>query len=70
MSGEICIQTCVDQASSALFFLDSQAGFPADIQKAYGFSTQQTGAGQTLALFELDGYLASDITAYESNLGY
>jgi kumamolisin len=28
-----------------------------------------TGAGQTLALFELDGYTASDISAYESTYG-
>ncbi len=43
---------------------------PADIKKAYGLTgATQTGAGQTLALFELDGYKASDITAYESNFG-
>ena len=43
---------------------------PADIKKAYGLTAAtQTGAGQTLALFELDGYKASDITAYESYFG-
>ena len=43
---------------------------PSDIKKAYGLSgVSQTGTGQTLALFELDGYKASDITAYESYFG-
>ena len=38
---------------------------PSDIQRAYSFtSTNLTGAGQTLALFELDGYTASDISQY------
>jgi kumamolisin len=36
-----------------------------DIRKAYNVP-EGAGAGQTLALFELDGYDASDITAYES----
>jgi len=40
---------------------------PSDIKAAYGLSqTTLTGAGQTLALLELDGYLPSDITAYNS----
>jgi kumamolisin len=40
---------------------------PSDIKTAYNLNTvTQTGAGQTLALFELDGYKASDITSYES----
>ena len=43
---------------------------PSDIKTAYGLSgLSQTGTGQTLALFELDGYKASDITAYESYFG-
>ena len=43
---------------------------PGDIKKAYNLANvSQTGSGQTLALFELDGYKASDITAYESNFG-
>ncbi len=43
---------------------------PNDIKKAYGLSgVTQTGTGQTLGLFELDGYKASDITAYEGNFG-
>ena len=41
---------------------------PSDIKKAYNLAgTTLTGSGQTLALFELDGYKASDITAYEGN---
>lgn len=40
---------------------------PSDIKKAYNLSgVNQTGSGQTLALFELAGYTPSDITAYES----
>lgn len=43
---------------------------PSDIKKAYNLSSvTQTGAGQTLALFELDGFKASDITAYEKQFG-
>ena len=43
---------------------------PHDIKTAYGLSsTTLTGSGQTLALFELDGYTASDITEYESYFG-
>lgn len=43
---------------------------PSDIKNAYNLAgVSQTGAGQTLALFELDGYKASDITAYESYFG-
>ena len=39
---------------------------PSDIKQAYNLNpVSQTGAGQTLGLFELDGYNASDITAYE-----
>lgn len=39
---------------------------PNDIKKAYNLSSvTQDGTGQTLALFELDGYTASDVTAYE-----
>ena len=40
---------------------------PADIKKAYNLSgVTQNGSGQTLGLFELDGYLPSDISHYES----
>ena len=43
---------------------------PSDIKKAYNLSgVSLTGAGQTLALFELDGYKASDITKYETQFG-
>jgi kumamolisin len=38
---------------------------PADIVKAYGIPSSVNGSGQTLALFELDGYDPTDITAYE-----
>jgi kumamolisin len=39
---------------------------PSDIRTAYQIPTSVTGAGQTLGLMELDGYTASDITAYEN----
>ena len=43
---------------------------PSDIKKAYNLANvSQNGAGQTLALFELDGYKATDISAYESYFG-
>ncbi|HET6386905.1 MAG TPA: protease pro-enzyme activation domain-containing protein, partial [Armatimonadota bacterium] len=44
---------------------------PTDIRTAYNLngSAIPTGAGQTLGLFELDGYTASDITSYESYYG-
>ncbi len=43
---------------------------PANIKAAYNLSNvTQTGAGQTLGLFELDGYKASDITFYENTFG-
>jgi len=42
---------------------------PSDIQKAYNLPTNLKGSGQTLALFELDGYLTSDITSYEDYFG-
>ena len=43
---------------------------PTDIKTAYNLNNLGlTGTGQTLALFELDGYTASDITAYCSYFG-
>lgn len=43
---------------------------PSDIKNAYNLSgSSLNGSGQTLALFELDGYTASDITKYESYYG-
>ena len=42
---------------------------PADFRKAYHIPSGVTGAGQVIALFELDGYAASDIAAYESQFG-
>ncbi len=43
---------------------------PSDIKTAYNLNgIGANGAGQSLALFELDGYKASDISAYESNYG-
>ncbi len=43
---------------------------PSDIKAAYNLSgVSQNGAGQTLGLFELDTYTASDIAAYESAFG-
>src|SRR5579871_145269 len=39
---------------------------PSDIKTAYNLSSLNlNGTGQTIALFELDGYTASDITSYE-----
>lgn len=38
---------------------------PTDIRTAYNVPTAVDGTGQTLGLFELDGYAMSDITAYE-----
>lgn len=43
---------------------------PSDIKAAYNLSgVSQTGAGQRVALFQLDGYTASDITAYAAQFG-
>jgi|GEM_PF-1400710 len=43
---------------------------PADTKKAYSLNTvSQTGSGQVLGVFELDGYLASDITNYTNQFG-
>jgi kumamolisin len=40
---------------------------PSDIKTIYGLTqTTLTGTGQTVALFELDGYTPSDIALYES----
>ena len=40
-----------------------------DLRTAYASCTNLTGAGQTVGLFELDGFTAGDITAYECQLG-
>ena len=43
---------------------------PGDIKTAYNLSSAtQSGSGQTLAVFELDGYKATDIAAYEMAFG-
>jgi subtilase family serine protease len=42
---------------------------PSEITTAYNIPNSLNGSGQTLALFELDGYKASDITAYETQFG-
>ena len=43
---------------------------PKDIKTAYNLSTTAlTGAGQTMGLYELDGYLRSDISTYNSTYG-
>jgi kumamolisin len=39
---------------------------PSDVRTAYQMPTQVTGAGETLAVFELDGYNPSDIATYEN----
>src|ERR1039458_551211 len=44
---------------------------PSDIKNAYNLNGfQGTGAGQTIALVEFDGYKENDITSYENNLPY
>lgn len=40
-----------------------------DLRAAYAACTTLTGAGQTVGLFELDGFTAGDITAYECQIG-
>ena len=43
---------------------------PSDIRTMYDFDgVTQDGSGNTIALMELDGYTASDITAYEDQYG-
>ncbi len=43
---------------------------PSDIKTAYGLGgSALTGSGQTLAVFELDGYQAPDIAQYEAYFG-
>jgi kumamolisin len=43
---------------------------PSDIRTMYDFNgVTQDGSGNTIALLELDGYTASDITAYEDQYG-
>ena len=42
---------------------------PADIRNAYGLSGSATGTGQTIALYELDGYNPADVAAYRSAYG-
>jgi kumamolisin len=41
---------------------------PANIKAIYGLNGASNGSGQTVALYELDGYAPSDITLYEQNL--
>jgi subtilase family serine protease len=40
-----------------------------DFRNAYAPGVGLTGAGQMVGLFEMDGYVVSDITTYESNAG-
>ncbi len=42
---------------------------PSEIQKAYQLPRSLEGTGETLALFELDGYSDSDIKVYENQFG-
>jgi len=43
---------------------------PADVKTIYNLnSVSQTGTGQTIALFEADGWTPSDITQYETQFG-
>ncbi|MBI3553128.1 MAG: S8/S53 family peptidase [Elusimicrobia bacterium] len=42
---------------------------PADIKTIYGFSGPWTGAGQTLAIVELDGFDPADIALYQTQFG-
>ena len=43
--------------------------FGSDFRNAYAPGVSLTGAGQNVALFEYDGYFASDIIAYEQQAG-
>ncbi len=57
-------------AFNPLVSSESQSGLtPSVIRQAYSMPSSLNGAGQTLALFELDGFTASDITAY-ANRGF
>ena len=47
----------------------SEGYSPSQIRTAYRVPTSANGAGQTLAIFELDGYTPSDIQAYERQYG-
>ena len=47
----------------------SGAYFGSDFRNAYVPGLALTGAGQTVGLFEFDGYYASDITKYETEAG-
>ncbi len=40
-----------------------------DLRKAYASCTALTGAGQTVGLFELDGFTAADVPTYECQFG-
>ncbi len=42
---------------------------PSDIKGAYSVPTSVNGSGQIVAVAELDGYSASDITTYENQFG-
>ncbi len=42
---------------------------PSDIRAAYYGSGSLNGAGQSIGIFSFDGYLAADISVYESNTG-
>jgi subtilase family serine protease len=42
----------------------------ADFRNAYAAGSGLTGSGQTVAVAEFDGYVASDITSYEAQAGY
>lgn len=49
--------------------IKSAALGPNDIKKAYSLTSNLNGSGQVLALFELDGFNALDVTAYENSYG-
>jgi len=42
---------------------------PTDIKTAYSLTKNLDGSGQKIALFELDGFDANDITAYQNQFG-
>ena len=47
----------------------SNTYLPSDMRAAYYGSGPLTGAGQTVGIFSYDGYLASDLTLYDSKTG-
>jgi kumamolisin len=70
------MESSVELRHHAVANIDKQSGSgansgltPSNIHTAYNIPTSYNGAGQTIALVELDGFNQSDITAYENAFG-